>query len=83
MNVPIDNIIVAPDRNPIVEQTVLGLMDSIQKTTLINPITIGDSKVSISADGMALAFGMIMLLGFCIHTSNKRRKEASASHARR
>jgi len=41
----------------------------------INPITIGDSKVSISADGMALAFGMIMLLGFCIHTSNKRRKE--------
>ena len=41
MNVPIDNIIVAPDRNPIVEQTVLGLMDSIQKTTLINPITIG------------------------------------------
>jgi len=41
LNVPIDNIIVAPDRNPIVEQTVLGLMDSIQKTTLINPITIG------------------------------------------
>lgn len=49
----------------------------------INPITIGDSKVSISADGMALAFGMIMLLGFCIHTSNKEEKKMGTSRSRR
>lgn len=44
MKVPIDSIVIAPDRSPIVEQTVLSLMDSIQKTVLMNPITIGPDK---------------------------------------
>lgn len=44
MKVPIDSIVIAPDRSPIVEETVLSLMDSIQKTVLMNPITIGPDK---------------------------------------
>lgn len=40
----------------------------------INPIQIGDSSVNISPDGIALAFGMIMLLGFCIVKSNRDKK---------
>ena len=40
MNVPIDNIIVAPDRNPIVEQTVISLMSSIKEVGLINAVTV-------------------------------------------
>lgn len=41
----------------------------------INPIKIGGSSVNISPDGIALAFGMIMLLGFCIVKSNRDKKE--------
>ncbi len=41
----------------------------------INPITIGDSSVDISADGIALAVGMALLIGFCVAKSNKGRKE--------
>ncbi len=40
----------------------------------INPITIGDSSVDISADGIALAVGMALLIDFCVAKSNKERK---------
>ena len=43
--------------------------------TKINPIVINDSKVSISADGIALAVGMIVLLVYAVSASNKNKAE--------
>jgi hypothetical protein len=41
----------------------------------VNPIVINGSNVSISPDGIALAVGMVMLMGFAISASNKQRSQ--------
>jgi len=45
----------------------------------INPITLNGSEVSISADGIALAVGMVILLVYAIAASNKNRTDEDTS----
>jgi hypothetical protein len=49
--------------------------------TKINPIMINESTVNISADGVALAVGMIALMIFAIRLSNKNRGTANAEES--